>query len=110
MVWSNTAGLYIRSFELARRQRAAAPRESVAANGFGHRPHESPELSLVLLGQWRKLRSVSGRLPQPRFVGSVGRVVPIFVGSIFSACLAMIELLSGICAIQVDAAIIFTAV
>ena len=28
------------------RQRTAAPRESVAANGFGHRPHESPELNL----------------------------------------------------------------
>ena len=46
MVWSNTAGLYMGSFELARRQGAAAPRESVAANGFGHRPHESPELNL----------------------------------------------------------------
>ena len=46
MVWSNTAGLYMRSFELARQQGAAAPRESVAANGFGHRPHESPELNL----------------------------------------------------------------
>src|SRR5205085_5321019 len=31
MVWSNTAELYIRSFELARRQDTAAPRESVAA-------------------------------------------------------------------------------
>ncbi|MGA3024071.1 MAG: OmpA family protein [Bryobacteraceae bacterium] len=31
MVWSNTAALYMRSFELARRQGAAAPRESVAA-------------------------------------------------------------------------------
>ena len=46
MVWSNTAGLYMRSFERARRQGAAAPRESVAASGFGHRPHESPELNL----------------------------------------------------------------
>jgi glycosyltransferase involved in cell wall biosynthesis len=46
MVWSNTAGLYMRSFELARRQGAAAPRESVAAREFGHRPHESPELNL----------------------------------------------------------------
>jgi glycosyltransferase involved in cell wall biosynthesis len=41
MVWSNTAGLYMRSFELARRQGAAAPRESVAAEEFGHRRHES---------------------------------------------------------------------
>ena len=46
MVWSNTAGLYMRSFELARQQGTAAPRESVAASGFGHRPHESPELNL----------------------------------------------------------------
>ena len=46
MVWSNTAGLYMRSFELARRQAAASARESVAMNGFGHRPHESPELNL----------------------------------------------------------------
>ena len=46
MVWSNTAGLYMRSFELARRQEAAAPRESLAVSRFGHRPHESPELNL----------------------------------------------------------------
>jgi len=46
MVWSNTAGLYMRSFELAQRQSAAAPREFVRANGFSHRPHESPELNL----------------------------------------------------------------
>ena len=36
MVWSNTAGLYMRSFELARRQAVAAPRPSVAAREFGH--------------------------------------------------------------------------
>ena len=37
MVWSNTAELYMRSFELARRQgAAAAPRRSVAS-GFGQR-------------------------------------------------------------------------
>ena len=46
MVWSHTAGLYMRSFELARRQKPAALRASVAVNGFGHRPHESPELNL----------------------------------------------------------------
>ena len=46
MVWSHTAGRYMQSFELARRQRPAALRASVAANGFGHRPHESPELNL----------------------------------------------------------------
>jgi glycosyltransferase involved in cell wall biosynthesis len=36
MVWSNTAGQYMRSFELARRQGAAVPRKSVAAREFGH--------------------------------------------------------------------------
>jgi len=46
MVWSNTAGLYMRSFELARRQGATAPRDSVAASGPGYRPHESPQLNL----------------------------------------------------------------
>jgi glycosyltransferase involved in cell wall biosynthesis len=46
MVWSNTAGLYLRSFERARRHATAAPRQAVAANGFGHRPHESPQLNL----------------------------------------------------------------
>jgi glycosyltransferase involved in cell wall biosynthesis len=46
MVWSNTARLYMRSFELARRQGAAVPRKSVAARAFGDRPHESPELNL----------------------------------------------------------------
>jgi len=35
MVWSNTAGLYMNSFELARR-RAAAVRELVPSNGFVH--------------------------------------------------------------------------
>jgi glycosyltransferase involved in cell wall biosynthesis len=46
MVWSNTAGLYMRSFELARRQGAAVPRKSVAASAVGLRPLESPELNL----------------------------------------------------------------
>ena len=46
MVWSHTAGLYMRSFELARRQGKAAAGESVGARAFGHRPHESPELNL----------------------------------------------------------------
>jgi glycosyltransferase involved in cell wall biosynthesis len=51
MVWSNTAGLYMRSFELARRQGAAAPRKSAAVSGFALRPHESPELNLDHLYQ-----------------------------------------------------------
>lgn len=46
MVWSNTAGLYMRSFELARRQGITAPGRSVPSNGFGHRPYEAPELNL----------------------------------------------------------------
>jgi len=46
MVWSHTAGLYMSSFEAARQQGIEAPRESVAASAFGHRPHESPELNL----------------------------------------------------------------
>jgi glycosyltransferase involved in cell wall biosynthesis len=46
MVWSNTAGLYMHSFEAARRQQAAASRESVVATRSGLRPHESPELNL----------------------------------------------------------------
>jgi hypothetical protein len=47
MVWSNTARLYMRSFEAARRQGESVPRKSVAAaRELGHRPHESPELNL----------------------------------------------------------------
>jgi glycosyltransferase involved in cell wall biosynthesis len=43
MVWSNTAELYMRSFELARQQGTPSRHESVAASGFGRRPHEAPE-------------------------------------------------------------------
>jgi len=43
MVWSDTAGLYVRSFELARRQWAAAPRKSVAASE--PRRHSEPEFA-----------------------------------------------------------------
>ena len=46
MVWSSTARLYMRSFDLAQRQGTPAPCELVPANGFGHRPHASPELNL----------------------------------------------------------------
>jgi len=46
MVWSNTAGLYMRSFQAAHRQGAGAPRAFVAKNGSSHRPHESPDLNL----------------------------------------------------------------
>jgi glycosyltransferase involved in cell wall biosynthesis len=95
MVWSNTAEIYMGSFQAARLQVVAAPRASVAANGFGRRPHESPELNLDHLSNtptslrrtmrkataptttparlfwrccsasWKKLPSASGRLPQP---------------------------------------------
>ena len=36
MVWSKTAGRYMRSFDLARQLDAAVPRESAAARKFGH--------------------------------------------------------------------------
>ncbi len=36
MVWSNTAGLYMSSFELARRRGAAPARELVSTSGFVH--------------------------------------------------------------------------
>ncbi len=43
MVWSNTAGLYIRSFENARRWLPAVHHEVVAVNGFAPMPHARPE-------------------------------------------------------------------
>jgi glycosyltransferase involved in cell wall biosynthesis len=46
MVWSNTAGLYMRAFELARRQGAAVPRKSVVPSAFGPRRQQSPVLNL----------------------------------------------------------------
>jgi hypothetical protein len=46
MVWSNTAELYVGSFEAAQRQGADAPRKSVPTNGSVHRPQESPALNL----------------------------------------------------------------
>ena len=46
MVWSNTAGLYLRSFGLAQRKRAPIPHQWVAANGYPQQPHESPQLDL----------------------------------------------------------------
>jgi glycosyltransferase involved in cell wall biosynthesis len=45
MVWSNTAGLYMRSFELAAREWAMGPHQSIAAKELSPRPHESPELN-----------------------------------------------------------------
>jgi glycosyltransferase involved in cell wall biosynthesis len=46
MVWSNTAGLYMGSFEAAQQQVADVPRRPAASSGLGHRPHESPVLNL----------------------------------------------------------------
>jgi glycosyltransferase involved in cell wall biosynthesis len=51
MVWSNTAELYMGSFQAAQLQVIAAPRAAAAANGNGHRPHESPALNLDHLYQ-----------------------------------------------------------
>jgi glycosyltransferase involved in cell wall biosynthesis len=36
MVWRKTAGVYMRSFESARRHMVGAPRQSVVASGFSH--------------------------------------------------------------------------
>ncbi len=46
MVWSKTAGQYMRSFELARRQGTSARCESVAAGGFVDRSNGLPALNL----------------------------------------------------------------
>lgn len=46
MVWSKTAELYVRSFELARREGTAQRRATVSGGGTVHRPRESPELNL----------------------------------------------------------------
>jgi len=46
MVWSNTAGLYRGSFKAAQRQGEQAARETIAADKFGQRPHESRAVHL----------------------------------------------------------------
>jgi len=46
MTWSNTAGLYMRSFELARRQAAVAQREFATMNASSRRPQSTPVLKL----------------------------------------------------------------
>jgi glycosyltransferase involved in cell wall biosynthesis len=46
MVWSNMARFCMRSFEVAQQQTIAAPRESVGARKFRHRPHAAPTLRL----------------------------------------------------------------
>jgi glycosyltransferase involved in cell wall biosynthesis len=42
MVWSNTARLYMKSFEMARRERTAAVCESVAPRELSRQPREAP--------------------------------------------------------------------
>ena len=46
MVWSNTARLYMRSFELARLERAVLSRKSFATKTLDQQPHELPALKL----------------------------------------------------------------
>jgi hypothetical protein len=46
MVWSNTAGLYMGSFKAAQRQGGQAAGESVAADKFGQRRHETRAVNL----------------------------------------------------------------
>ncbi len=46
MVWSNTAVLYMRSFERAKRQQSESPQESVLVRRFGRRPLDIPVLNL----------------------------------------------------------------
>jgi hypothetical protein len=46
MIWSKIAGRYMRSFESARRQSAAAPLSTVAARTSGRLPYETPGLNL----------------------------------------------------------------
>jgi glycosyltransferase involved in cell wall biosynthesis len=46
MVWSNTAGLYMRAFEAAHQQGAAVSPKPVPSNGFSRRQHESAQLNV----------------------------------------------------------------
>jgi len=46
MIWSNTARLYLRSFELARLERAALTRKSFATKTLAQQPRELPALTL----------------------------------------------------------------
>lgn len=46
MVWSNTAKLYMSSFEAALHHASTMPGKPVVASALNHRPHESPELNL----------------------------------------------------------------
>jgi glycosyltransferase involved in cell wall biosynthesis len=51
MVWSNTARLYWRSFELARLEGAALSRKSFATKTLDQRPRELPQLNLKHLSR-----------------------------------------------------------
>ncbi|MPY86833.1 MAG: glycosyltransferase, partial [Luteitalea sp.] len=46
MIWSNVARLYMRSFELSRREGAAWSRKSLATKTLDQKPRELPELNL----------------------------------------------------------------
>jgi len=51
MVWSNVARLYMRSFELARREGAARSRKSLTRKTLDQKPRELPELKLSHLSR-----------------------------------------------------------
>ena len=64
MVWSNTAGLYMRSFELARKQQAPSPRKSFATAGLGRPIDSSVRLNLDHL---RRMTDATGILQHATF-------------------------------------------
>src|SRR5512142_550691 len=51
MVWSNVAGLYLRSFELARLERAGLSRKSFATKTLDEQPRELPDCKLEHLSR-----------------------------------------------------------
>jgi glycosyltransferase involved in cell wall biosynthesis len=51
MVWSNVAGLYMRSFELSQIEGAARSRKSLATKTLDQKPRELPELKLSHLSR-----------------------------------------------------------
>ena len=72
MVWSNTAELYMRSFELARRQGAAAPRKSVRASVFGHGRALQAGKAQVLGGLASVNDDVDNSAPRPTPMARIG--------------------------------------
>jgi len=51
MIWSNTAELYMRSFELARLEGVPLPRKSLATKTLDQKPRELPQLKLTHLAR-----------------------------------------------------------